>query len=238
MTKNGFFRTNKIGFKLKGWKLKINDTKHHTYFILLTCHQCMSNLKMKIERMSPKVWLTTSHHLGVWKTILQFGEESGILLMLGCRFPSKFSNPRTLRSAPKQNGITLAGCDPRNGQNSNWSNDDDWHGNEEEVVWWRFWEQWTTNSDSAPQETPLNICRMAIDHGEVNLTMPQSLSRESTGSLSLLVVRARFEPLRRSLFAPDWDCLRSVAAAALKGNWRQSSGADRVRLCGHVKLRL
>ena len=40
----------------------------------------------------------------------------------------------------------------------------------------------------------------------------------STGSLGLPVVRARFEPLRRSLFAPDWDCLRSVAlaAAALK----------------------
>ena len=25
-------------------------------------------------------------------------------------------------------------------------------------------------------------------------------------------------PLRRSLFAPDWDCLRSVAAAALKAS--------------------
>ena len=47
---------------------------------------------------------------------------------------------------------------------------------------------------------------------------PQWLSRESTGSLSLSVVRARFEPLRRSLFAPDWDCLRSVAAAALKAS--------------------
>ena len=48
-------------------------------------------------------------------------------------------------------------------------------------------------------------------------------------------MRARFEPLRRSLFAPDWDCLRLVAAAALKASWRQSSGTDRVRLCGHVK---
>ena len=65
---------------------------------------------------------------------------------------------------------------------------------------------------------------------------PQWLSRESAGLLSLPVVRARFEPLRRSLFAPDWDCLRSVAAAALKESWRQLSEADRVRLCGHVKL--
>ena len=32
----------------------------------------------------------------------------------------------SIRSAPKLNGITLAGCDRRNGQNSNWSNDDDW----------------------------------------------------------------------------------------------------------------
>ena len=35
---------------------------------------------------------------------------------------AKFS----IRSAPKSNGITLAGCHRRNGQNSNWSNDDDW----------------------------------------------------------------------------------------------------------------
>ena len=41
-------------------------------------------------------------------------------------------------------------------------------GDGEEVVWGRFWEQWTTNSDSAPQETPLNICRLAIGHCEVN----------------------------------------------------------------------
>ena len=41
-------------------------------------------------------------------------------------------------------------------------------GDEEEVVWRRFWEQWTTNSDSAPQETPLNIYRLAICHCEVN----------------------------------------------------------------------
>ena len=41
-------------------------------------------------------------------------------------------------------------------------------GNGEEVVWGRFWEQWTTNSDSAPQETPLNVCRLAIGHCEVN----------------------------------------------------------------------
>ena len=37
-----------------------------------------------------------------------------------------------------------------------------------EVVWGRFWKQWTTASDSAPQETPLNICRLAIGHCEVN----------------------------------------------------------------------
>ena len=42
-------------------------------------------------------------------------------------------------------------------------------GDGEEVVWGRFWEQWTTNSYSAPQETPLNICRLAIGHCEVNL---------------------------------------------------------------------
>ena len=32
----------------------------------------------------------------------------------------------------------------------------------EEVVWRRFYHQWTTDSDSAPQETPLIICRLAI----------------------------------------------------------------------------
>ena len=31
----------------------------------------------------------------------------------------------SISSAPKWNDITLAGCDRRNGQNSNWSNDDD-----------------------------------------------------------------------------------------------------------------
>ena len=41
-------------------------------------------------------------------------------------------------------------------------------GDGKEVVWGLFWEQWTTNSDSAPQETPLNICRLAIGHCEVN----------------------------------------------------------------------
>ena len=38
----------------------------------------------------------------------------------------------------------------------------------EEVVWRRFYQQWTTDSDSAPQETPLSICRLAIGHSEVN----------------------------------------------------------------------
>ena len=41
-------------------------------------------------------------------------------------------------------------------------------GDEEEVVWGHFWEHLTTNSDSAPQENPLNICRLAIGHCEVN----------------------------------------------------------------------
>ena len=38
----------------------------------------------------------------------------------------------------------------------------------EEVVWRRFYHQWTTDSDSAPQETPLSICRLTIGHCEVN----------------------------------------------------------------------
>ena len=38
----------------------------------------------------------------------------------------------------------------------------------EEVVWRRFYQQWTTDSDSAPQETPLSICRLVIGHCEVN----------------------------------------------------------------------
>ena len=41
-------------------------------------------------------------------------------------------------------------------------------GDVEEVVWRRFYEQWTTDSDSAPQETPQNICRLAICHCELN----------------------------------------------------------------------
>ena len=41
-------------------------------------------------------------------------------------------------------------------------------GDGEEVVWRRLYGQWTTNSDSAPQETPLNICRMVICHCEFN----------------------------------------------------------------------
>ena len=38
----------------------------------------------------------------------------------------------------------------------------------EEVVWRRFYQQWTTDSDSALQETPLSICRLVIGHCEVN----------------------------------------------------------------------
>ena len=70
--------------------------------------------------------------------------------------------------------------------------------------------------------TLLGLCNqkssqdMQID--DSGTSPPEKLSRESTGSLSLPVARVRFEPLRRSLFAPDWDCLRSVAAAALKAN--------------------
>ena len=41
-------------------------------------------------------------------------------------------------------------------------------GDGEEVVWGRFWKQWTTSSDSAPQEIPLNICRLAISHCEIS----------------------------------------------------------------------
>ena len=41
-------------------------------------------------------------------------------------------------------------------------------GDREEVFWGRFWKQWATNSDPASQETPLNICRLAIGHCEVN----------------------------------------------------------------------
>ena len=44
---------------------------------------------------------------------------------------------------------------------------------------------------------------------------PQWLSRENAKTLSQLVVTARFQPTRRSLFPPDWDDLRQVAAAAL-----------------------
>ena len=38
--------------KDKRLTLNINDTKLHTYFILFSCHPCMCNSKMKIERMS------------------------------------------------------------------------------------------------------------------------------------------------------------------------------------------
>ena len=48
----------------------------------------------------------------------------------------------------------------------------------------------------------------------------------------------RFEPLRLSLFAPDWDSLRSVASAALKADGCQWCRAERVRLCGHVNVQL
>ena len=43
-------------------------------------------------------------------------------------------------------------------------------GDGEEVVWGRFWEQWITNSDSAPQETPLKYADwLLVDgHCEVN----------------------------------------------------------------------
>ena len=44
------------------------------------------------------------------------------------------------------------------------------------------------------------------------------------------VERARFESLRRSLFAPDWHGRRSVAVAAFQGQVTSVSGADRVRL--------
>ena len=41
------------------------------------------------------------------------------------------------------------------------------HGDGENVVLGRFWEQWNTNSYSAPQQTPLNKYRLAIGHCEV-----------------------------------------------------------------------
>ena len=41
---------------------------------------------------------------------------------------------------------------------------------------------------------------------------------------------------RHSAVRPLGLQLRSVAAAALKASRSQLSGADRVRLCGHVKL--
>ena len=41
-------------------------------------------------------------------------------------------------------------------------------GDGKEVVWRRFYRQWNTDSDSAPQETPLSICRLTIGHCEVN----------------------------------------------------------------------
>ena len=58
-----------------------------------------------------------------------------------CPPPPQKKNPLNplLRSAPKLNGITLAGCDRRNGQNSNFVRmtmiD---QGDGEEVVWGRF----------------------------------------------------------------------------------------------------
>ena len=47
-----------------------------------------------------------SHHQGEWKTILQFGEKSGILLLLGHRFSPRFHNPRTLVKIPGQHSET------------------------------------------------------------------------------------------------------------------------------------
>ena len=58
----------------------------------------MSNSKIKIERISPKFRLTTSHHLGEWKFILQFGERewNSVDARVSIFSPPKFPNPRTL----------------------------------------------------------------------------------------------------------------------------------------------
>ena len=58
------------------------------------------------------------------------------------------------------------------------------HGDVEEVVWTRFQGQWTTDSDSAPQETPLNICRLVICHCEVNRGQWHQLTLPSSGAMS------------------------------------------------------
>ena len=94
--KNKLLRRTKICYKIKRLKIEHKWLQTHTYFISLTCHPCISNSKTKIERMSPKFWLTTNHHLGEWKISFNLRKKSGILLMLGCRFPPKFPNPRTL----------------------------------------------------------------------------------------------------------------------------------------------
>ena len=80
-----------IAMGWKGLKFNINGTKHYTYFIF-TCHPCMSNSKMNIERMSPK--LTTIKESG--KLSLNLGKEIGILLMLRCDLPTEFPNPTAL----------------------------------------------------------------------------------------------------------------------------------------------
>ena len=82
-----------------------------------------------------------------------------------------------------------------------------------------------------PERGPALI--VTVTRGTRAGTIKGCSSRGSAPDAELTGAREnfRFESLRRSLFASDQDCLRSVAAAALKASWRQLSGTSRVRLC-------
>ena len=89
----------KLCYKTKTVENLRNGIKHHTYLKLFTCHPCMyisAIQKLKLKENYQNSDCVTSHHLGEWKTILQFGGKSGILLLLGSRFSPRFHNPRTL----------------------------------------------------------------------------------------------------------------------------------------------
>ena len=72
--KNIWFQRTKKCYGIKMLKI---EHKWHQNTINISYRSLviyMSNSKMKIERMSPKFWLTTSHHQGEWNPILQFAE--------------------------------------------------------------------------------------------------------------------------------------------------------------------
>ena len=120
----------------------------------------------------------------------------------------------------------------------------------EEVVWRRFYQQWTTYSDLAPQETPLSICRLVIGHCEVirgqwpQVTLDDFETHVMQGQWSQLVMHwhqshqlSPFKSIAPRQVAFTHDLLKSCRR--LFPLWRHNfvTWPDLTKFCFHERLR-